>query len=169
VTGRAKDVIIRGSHNIDPGLVEDAFLAHPAVAMCAVVGEPDPHAGEVPAAFVTLKPGMQLAGDAVLREVAGQVYERPAVPKRVVVLEALPLTAVGKVYKPALRLRATELKLQEVLSAAAPGVALTVTAREKGAGCVAEVAVDAPRDARLERRLRDALGAVAVDTVFRFR
>jgi fatty-acyl-CoA synthase len=169
VTGRAKDVIIRGSHNIDPGLVEDAFLAHPAVAMCAVVGEPDPHAGEVPAAFVTLKPGMQLAGDAVLREVAGQVYERPAVPKRVVVLEALPLTAVGKVYKPALRLRATELKLQEVLSAAAPGVALTVTAREKGAGCVAEVSVEADPDPRLEQRLRNALGAVAVDTVFRFR
>ncbi len=168
VTGRAKDVIIRGSHNIDPGLVEDAFLAHPAVAMCAVVGEPDPHAGEVPAAFVTLKPGMQLPGEAVLREVAGQVYERPAVPRRVVVLEALPLTAVGKVYKPALRLRATELKLQEVLSAAAPGVGLRVSVREKGAGCVAEVAVDAARDARLEQRLRDALGAIAVETVFAF-
>ena len=66
--------------------MEDAFLAHPAVAMCAVVGEPDPHSGEVPA--VTLKPGMQLAGDAVLQDVAGKVYERPAVPKRVVVLGA---------------------------------------------------------------------------------
>lgn len=169
VTGRAKDVIIRGSHNIDPGLVEDAFLGHPAVAMCAVVAEPDPHAGEVPAAFVTLKPGAQLAGDAVLSEVAAHVYERPAVPKRVVVLDALPLTAVGKVYKPALRLRATELKLREVLAAAAPGVALQVSATEKGAGCVAEVNVDAPRDAALEQRLRDALGAIAVETAFRFR
>lgn len=168
VTGRAKDVIIRGSHNIDPGLVEDAFLAHPAVAMCAVVGEPDPHSGEVPAAFVTLKPGMQLAGDAVLQDVAGKVYERPAVPKRVVVLDALPLTAVGKVYKPALRLRAAELKLQEVLSAAVPGVALKVAVSEKGAGCVAEVSVDAARDPRLEKRLREALGAIAVETVFRF-
>jgi fatty-acyl-CoA synthase len=168
VTGRAKDVIIRGSHNIDPGLVEDAFLAHPAVAMCAVVGEPDPHSGEVPAAFVMLKPGMQITADAVLGEVAGHVYERPAVPKRVVVLDALPLTAVGKVYKPALRLRATELKLQEVLSAAAPGVPLQVTAKEKGAACVAEVMVQAVRDAVLERRLRDALGAIAVETVFTF-
>jgi fatty-acyl-CoA synthase len=168
VTGRAKDVIIRGSHNIDPGLVEDAFLGHPAVAMCAVVGEPDPHAGEVPAAFVTLKPGVQLAADAVLAEVAAQVYERPAVPKRVVVLDALPLTAVGKVYKPALRLRATEIKLREVLAAAAPGVALDVTAKEKGAGCVAEVSVDAPRDPSLEKRLREALGAIATETVFRF-
>ena len=148
--------------------MEDAFLAHPAVAMCAVVAEPDAHAGEVPAAFVTLKPGAQLPGEAVLREVAASVYERPAVPRRVVVLDALPLTAVGKVYKPALRLRATELKLQEVLSAAAPDVALRVNATEKGAGCVAEVTVDAPRDPRLEQRLRDALGAIATETVFRF-
>ena len=168
VTGRAKDVIIRGSHNIDPGLVEDAFLSHPAIAMCAVVGEPDPHAGEVPAAFVTLKPGVRLAPDALLGEVAGRVYERPAVPKRVVVLEALPLTAVGKVYKPALRLRATELKLQEVLCAAVPGVALQVNAREKGAGCVVEVVVQAKRDPALEQRLREALGAIAVETEFRF-
>jgi fatty-acyl-CoA synthase len=168
VTGRAKDVIIRGSHNIDPGLVEEAFLAHPAVAMCAVVAEPDPHSGEVPAAFVTLKPGQQLAGEAVLGEVAGQVYERPAVPNRVVVLDALPLTAVGKIYKPELRLRATELKLQEVLAAAAPGVPLRVSASEKGASCVAEVTVAAAHDPRLEQRLRDALGAIAVETVFRF-
>jgi fatty-acyl-CoA synthase len=168
VTGRAKDVIIRGSHNIDPGLVEDAFLAHPAVAMCAVVGEPDPHSGEVPAAFVTLKPGMQVTAEAVLAEVAAHVYERPAVPKRVVVLEALPLTAVGKIYKPALRLRATELKLQEVLCAAAPGVPLRVSAMEKGAGCLADVLVQVPRDAALAQRLRDALGAIAVETVIRF-
>lgn len=168
VTGRAKDVIIRGSHNIDPGLVEDAFLGHPAVAICAVVAEPDPHSGEVPAAFVMLKPGVQLAGETVLGEVAPKVYERPAVPKRVVVLDALPLTAVGKVYKPALRVRAAELKLQEVLAAAAPGVALKVSAKEKGAGLVAEVEIDAERDAALEHRLRETLGAVAVETVFRF-
>jgi fatty-acyl-CoA synthase len=168
VTGRAKDVIIRGSHNIDPGLVEDAFLAHPAVAMCAVVAEPDAHSGEVPAAFVTLKPGARIDGDALLSAVAANVYERPAVPKRVVVLDALPTTAVGKVYKPTLRLRATELKLQEVLTAAAPGVAMRVTAQEKGAGCIAEVAVGAPVDARLEQQLRKALGAIAVETRFRF-
>jgi fatty-acyl-CoA synthase len=168
VTGRAKDVIIRGSHNIDPGLVEDAFLAHAAVAMCAVVGEPDPHAGEVPAAFVTLKPGAQLSGDELLAQVAPGVYERPAVPRRVVVLDALPLTAVGKIYKPALRLRAVELKLQEVLAAAVPGPPVRVVASEQGAGCVADVAVQAPADEALQERLRQALGAIAVETRFRF-
>jgi fatty-acyl-CoA synthase len=162
VTGRAKDVIIRGSHNIDPGLVEDAFLAHPAVAMCAVVAEPDAHAGEVPAAFVMLKPGVQLSGDHLLAEVAARVYERPAVPKRVVVLEALPTTAVGKVYKPALRGQAIVLKLQEVLGAAAPGVQLTVAVQEQGGGLAAEAVVESAPDAQLEQRLRDALGAIAV-------
>lgn len=166
VTGRAKDVIIRGSHNIDPGLVEDAFLAHPAVAMCAVVAEPDAHAGEVPAAFVTLKPGARVEGDSLLSEVAPRVYERPAVPKRVVVLDALPTTAVGKIYKPALRVKATQMKLREVLSAVVPGIG--VTAKEKGAGCVVEVSVPGERDAKVEQRLRDALGAMAVEMVIRF-
>ena len=168
VTGRAKDVIIRGSHNIDPGLVEDAFLAHPAVAMCAVVAEPDAHSGEVPAAFVTLKPGAGMDAEQLLAEVAPRVYERPAVPRRVVVLEALPTTAVGKVYKPALRALAAEMKLREVLQAAAPDVRVEVSAREHGAGCRAEARIVGPADGLLEQRLRDALGAIAVETEFRF-
>ena len=168
VTGRAKDVIIRGSHNIDPGLVEDAFLAHPAVAMCAVVAEPDAHSGEVPAAFVTLKPGAQVEPAALLAAVAPTVYEPPAVPKRVVVLDALPLTAVGKVYKPALRLAAIELKLQEVLAAVAPGTGLCVTVREQGASVVASIAIASAEDAALQNRLLHALGAIAVPVEFRF-
>jgi fatty-acyl-CoA synthase len=168
VTGRAKDVIIRGSHNIDPGLVEEAFLAHPAVAMCAVVGEPDAHAGEVPAAFVTLKPGVQCDGEALLREIAASVYERPAVPRRVVVLPALPTTAVGKVFKPALRRQAIALKLQELFAAAAPGVPVQVDVQEQGGAFAAEAKLAHPADAVLEQRLRDALGAIAVPTRFRF-
>jgi fatty-acyl-CoA synthase len=167
VTGRAKDVIIRGSHNIDPGLVEDAFLAHAAVAMCAVVGEPDPHAGEVPAAFVTLKPGADASAAQLQAEVAPHVYERPAVPRRVVVLPALPLTAVGKVYKPALRLQAIELKLAELLAPVA-GAPVAVHAREKGAGAIAHVRVQARGSDELLARLRQGLGAIAVETVFSF-
>ena len=51
LTGRAKDLIIRGGHNIDPRVIEDALLAHPAVAAVAAVGRPDRHAGEVPVAY----------------------------------------------------------------------------------------------------------------------
>ena len=52
LTGRAKDLIIRGGHNIDPRVIEDALLAHPAVRAAAAVGRPDRHSGEVPVAYV---------------------------------------------------------------------------------------------------------------------
>ncbi|MBI2771353.1 MAG: AMP-binding protein [Burkholderiales bacterium] len=168
VTGRAKDVIIRGSHNIDPGLVEEAFLAHPAVALCAVVGEPDAYAGELPVAFVTLKPGMQCEPQALLAEVAPRVYERPAAPKRVTIIDAMPMTAIGKIYKPALRLRAIEVKLQEVLGEAASGIAVSVKAQERESSVVAVVQVGAPHAAALEGRLRGSLAAIAVTTEFAF-
>jgi fatty-acyl-CoA synthase len=168
ITGRAKDVIIRGSHNIDPGLVEDAFLAHPAVAQCAVVAEPDAYAGEVPAAFVVLRAGAAVDADALLREVAPAVYERPAVPKRVVVVEALPLTAIGKVFKPALRLRAIELKLSDLAPVRAPGRAAQVQAREEGGRQRATVTFAGAPDDVLADRLQAALAAIAVPTDVRF-
>ena len=116
VTGRSKDVIIRGAHNIDPGSVEEAFLGHPEVSMCAVVGEPDAHAGELPVAFVTRKPGATCDAAAILTTVSPHIAERPAVPKRVTVIDAMPMTAIGKIYKPALRLNATETKVDEMLA-----------------------------------------------------
>ncbi len=168
ITGRAKDVIIRGSHNIDPGLVEDAFLAHPAVAQCAVVAEPDPYAGEVPAAFVVLRPGAELQADALLAEVAPQVYERPACPKRVVLVPALPLTAIGKVFKPALRLQAIELRLTDMARELAPDRPVAVQAREEGGVQRARITLAGPADAALADRLRAALAAVAVPVEITF-
>jgi fatty-acyl-CoA synthase len=57
ITGRAKDLVIRGGHNIDPGPIEDIMFQHPAVGFAAVVGQPDPYAGELPVGYVQLKPG----------------------------------------------------------------------------------------------------------------
>lgn len=165
LTGRAKDVIIRGSHNIDPGLVEDAFLAHPAVALCAVVSEPDAYAGELPVAFVTLRPGVHCDPAALLAEVVPQVYERPAAPKRVTILEVMPVTAIGKIYKPALRLRAIEVKLAEML---ADIDGATVRGEEHGGHLSAVVAMASARDEALERRLRARLAAIAVPVEFVF-
>ena len=62
LTGRSKDLIIRGGHNIDPIVIEEALVRHPAVETAAAVGLPDTYAGEVPIAFVQLKPGAD--GDA---------------------------------------------------------------------------------------------------------
>jgi len=168
LTGRAKDVIIRGSHNIDPGLVEDAFLAHAAVAQCAVVAEPDAYAGEVPAAFVVLRPGAAIEAAALLAAVTPQVYERPAVPKRVVIVDALPLTAVGKVFKPALRLRAIELRLTDLARELAPDRAVRVEAREADGRQVAQVRFAGAEDPALAERLRAALAAIAVPTTVGF-
>jgi fatty-acyl-CoA synthase len=165
ITGRAKDVIIRGSHNIDPALVEEAFLAHPAVALCAVVGEPDAYAGELPVAFVTLKPGASCAPATLLAEVAPHVYERPATPKRVSIIEVMPVTAIGKIYKPALRLLALEAKLAGMLADVAGA---TVRGEERGGTLVAVVAMASARDEALERRLRERLAAIALPLEFVF-
>jgi fatty-acyl-CoA synthase len=115
LTGRAKDLIIRGGHNIDPAIIEDALLEHPAVAAAAAVGHPDPHAGEVPVAFVTLAPGTQAAEDELLSWAATRVPERAAAPKAVTIIDEIPLTAVGKPFKPELRRRATEIAAREAL------------------------------------------------------
>ena len=116
LTGRAKDLIIRGGHNIDPAMVEDALQRHPAVALAAAVGQPDEHAVELPVAYVTLKPGARADAESLQAAARELVPERAAVPVRVEVLAQLPLTAVGKVAKAELRLRAAEHVLNQLLA-----------------------------------------------------
>jgi fatty-acyl-CoA synthase len=107
LSGRAKDLIIRGGHNIDPKVIEDALGAHPAVDLCAAVGAPDAYAGELPVAFATLKPGSTVSEAELLAFTAEGVDEAPARPKSITVLARMPVTNVGKIYKPELRTLAT--------------------------------------------------------------
>jgi fatty-acyl-CoA synthase len=107
LTGRAKDLVIRGGHNIDPLAIEEVFFQHPAVALVAVVGQPDAHAGELPVAFVQARPGLAIDTAELLDFVRERTPERAAVPVAIYFLDAIPLTAVGKVFKPALRWEAT--------------------------------------------------------------
>jgi fatty-acyl-CoA synthase len=103
VTGRAKDIIIRGGHNIDPAGIEDALLRSPEVLLAAAVGKPDSYAGELPVAYVQLVPGSRITG-AELIALAGQhIAERAAVPKEIYVVDRIPLTDAGKPSKVALR------------------------------------------------------------------
>jgi fatty-acyl-CoA synthase len=115
LTGRAKDLIIRGGHNIDPKVIEDALGAHPAVALCAAVGAPDAYAGELPVAFATLKPGSLVTEAELLAFTAERVDEGPAKPKSITVLSAMPVTNVGKIYKPELRTLATGAVVQGLI------------------------------------------------------
>lgn len=114
--GRAKDLIIRGGHNIDPAIIEDALLTHPQVTGAAAVGRPDPHSGEVPVAYVTLAPGAEVSEGELREWAAARVAERAAAPKAVTVVDALPVTAVGKPYKLALRADAACRELTEALA-----------------------------------------------------
>jgi fatty-acyl-CoA synthase len=103
ITGRAKDLIIRGGHNIDPAMIEEALAGHPAVAMAGAIGQPDAKAGELPAAYVELVSGATVTPTELLEYSAIKITERAAVPKHVEVLPELPKTAIGKVFKPDLR------------------------------------------------------------------
>jgi fatty-acyl-CoA synthase len=115
LSGRAKDLIIRSGHNIDPKVIEDALGAHPAVALCAAVGAPDTYAGELPVAFATLKPGSDVTEAELLAFTAERVDEGPAKPKSITVLKAMPVTNVGKIYKPELRTLATAAVVQKLV------------------------------------------------------
>lgn len=106
LTGRSKDVIIRSGHNIDPATIESAACRHPAIRACAAVGQPDKRAGEVPVLFVVLEAGATATAEELKDFVAGQVPEPPAKPVRVFLVDALPLNAVGKLFRPQLRCEA---------------------------------------------------------------
>lgn len=124
MTGRAKDLIIRGGHNIDPKTIEDTLSTHPAVALAAAVGQPDAYAGELPCAFVTLTAPVE--AEELLAFARKNMHERGTAPVHIEILETMPLTAVGKIFKPALRAQTIERVL---------------TAAGREAGCATEVGV----------------------------
>ncbi|WP_226648673.1 acyl-CoA synthetase [Microbulbifer variabilis] len=118
LTGRAKDLIIRGGHNIDPALIEEPLSRHPAVAMAVAVGQPDAYAGEVPVAYITLYPTENPPTEEQLIDYCRtNISERAAIPKRVEIIDEMPLTAVAKVFKPALRNHAAEFVVNQTLRA----------------------------------------------------
>jgi fatty-acyl-CoA synthase len=128
VTGRIKDVIIRGGHNIDPAGIEDAALGFPGVALAAAVGRPDPYSGETPMLFVSPSAGASIDCTALGHFVEGRIMETPARPRAIVVIPEMPLTPVGKIFKPRLREIAAEAATRDMIASAAPGLAADVCA-----------------------------------------
>ncbi|MBO1332597.1 AMP-binding protein [Streptomyces sp. VRA16 Mangrove soil] len=121
LTGRAKDLIIRGGHNIDPAVIEDALLQHPQVSGASAAGRPDRHAGEVPVAYVTLAPGASVSPAELIAHCHQLIHEPAAVPKDITIVETLPLTDVVKPTKIPLRLRALQdVVLAELATAEVP-------------------------------------------------
>ena len=105
VTGRLKEVILRGGETVSPRSIEDVLAAHPAVAACCVVGRPDADLGEAAVAFVVRRDGAAVDA-ATLSALVDRQLSKSHVPAAVRFIEALPVNAVGKVDRRALRARA---------------------------------------------------------------
>jgi fatty-acyl-CoA synthase len=112
LTGREKDLIVRSGHNIDPAAIEDVANQFPGVQMSSAVGMPDAYAGEVPILFVVPSAGHAIDLNQLQEHIERHIHEPPAKPKRVVLLASLPVTAVGKIFKPALRDLAVKEKVR---------------------------------------------------------
>ena len=146
LTGRAKDLIIRGGHNIDPRMIEEALLRSPAVAAAAAVGRPDPHSGEVPVAYVVPANPGRFDETALLAWAEASIAERAARPKRIYPVTEIPVTAVGKQFTPALAADAAVRAVTEALAAAALTPAREITAaREDGRLAVTVAGADPAR------------------------
>ena len=103
ITGRIKDIIIRGGENISPGQVEDMLLAVPGIADAAVIGMPDKNLGEIVCAYVRPAPGAILDVEAIKAYMESHGASKLLVPERFEVVGSLPLTEAGKHDKKALR------------------------------------------------------------------
>lgn len=132
ITGRAKDLIIRGGHNIDPAEIEDALLSHPAVAFVGAIGQPDARAGELPSAYVELVAGASVTEAELMDHARTHIHERAAVPKYLEILPELPKTAVGKIFKPDLRKLAIRRVYDQTLEGTGASVAAVVEDKKRG-------------------------------------
>ena len=167
LTGRAKDLIIRGGHNIDPGMIEDCLHAHPAVALAAAVGRPDAYAGEIPVAYVQLKPGADADEEELTRFARANTPERGAAPERVHIIAEMPVTAVGKIFKPQLRRMAAEMHFRPLLKAAL-GRDVDVRARaDERYGTVIVIGAGG-RDQASDAAMKETIAAAMAPYAFRW-
>ena len=113
LTGRQKELIIRSGHNIDPSAVEEPLSRHSAILQAAAVGYPDRKAGEVVIAFVVLADGQQTTEEELLNYARHEIHERAAWPKRIIIMDSLPTTPIGKVEKRTLSKRAVTMVIKE--------------------------------------------------------
>jgi fatty-acyl-CoA synthase len=130
---------------------------HPAVEVAALVGEPDAYAGELPVAYVQLKAGAKAEPSELLHWVAGHTPERAAVPVQIYVVDTIPLTAVGKVFKPTLRTDAAERAVRRMLAPILQRQGCTADVRvgpHPQHGTLLTVQVSGPPEAR-EKTLQD--------------
>jgi len=158
ITGRAKDQIIRGGHNIDPAEIEEALAGHEAVALAGAIGQPDAHAGEIPCVYVELVDGATATEAELMAYAKANIHERAAHPKHLEIMDELPKTAVGKIFKPDLRKRAISRIFNAALANAGVAAEVGSVAEDKKRGLVAHLVKTGTVDAA---GVTKALGAFA--------
>src|SRR5579862_830066 len=152
LTGRVKDVIIRGGHNIDATLIEDILRKHPAVVLAAAVSKPDAYAGELPVAYVEPVKGAGVTAEELKNFVRAHITERAATPDEIFLLDQLPLTDIGKPDKVRLRQDAAARTFRAVLGKALgreAGLSIAV-GPDATRGTIATIRVDAASAKRRE-------------------
>jgi fatty-acyl-CoA synthase len=153
LTGRKKELIIRGGHNIDPAAIEEPLHRHPGVQLAAAVGRPDAHAGELPVAYVQPRPGAIVSEAELLDLLARAIGERAALPKHVRIVRELPLTAVGKIYKPELKRREAKDALETALREAGVSIGALAVTDHPGRGLTAELRLDGAASSEAARQV----------------
>jgi fatty-acyl-CoA synthase len=97
-------------------MIEEAYYRHEAVAQAVALGKPDKRVGEFPITVIQLKPGASATSEEMIAYGGMHIHERAAVPKEVHFVDAMPLTAVGKIFKPTLRNELIRQQMTEELS-----------------------------------------------------
>jgi fatty-acyl-CoA synthase len=167
ITGRAKDLIKRGGHGIDPAMVEETLAKHPDVLVAAVVARPDVYAGELPMAFVQLRQGVTSFDPEALKSWCKERIGDPAAsPVQIVALDTMPVTTVGKISKVELRRQAARIavELEIALALGSPIVTWSMELTEdEGGGFSGSVVVEGASERSLEL-LRRRLEGLPVET-----
>ena len=109
ITGRSKDLIIRGGENISPREIEDALHEHPAIHEAAVVAMPHERMGETGCAFVVPEDGAALTFEEMVAFLEGTGMAKQKYPERLEIIDDFPRTAAGKIRKNVLRDRVAEV------------------------------------------------------------
>jgi fatty-acyl-CoA synthase len=167
VTGRSKELIIRGGHNIDPALIENVLYQMDGVKLAAAVGKPDPHAGEIPVAYVELTKGSRLTSDLIITYLNDHIDEKAAVPKEIIIMESIPLTPVGKIFKPALYWNAIQREFEKQLKSLDNLLRKVEVAvmEDKTYGCKATITVEPTSHSdieTIEEQIKDKLASFSV-------
>lgn len=168
IFGRAKDVIIRGGHNIDANLIEEVLVRHPAVQLAAAIGLPDAAKGELPIAFVQLKQGVAASTGELMELCRKDVQERAAIPVKLTILDQMPMTAVGKIAKPVLRKQVTAEVATQVARDVLGERPFEVSVDDARSRLLATVRISGKPDAAIENRLKEAFKTYEFNTAIEF-